>query len=77
MRARSDRPEQRYITNTYEVPEGGTAVRAGLGGIWITYASEDRVVRVDPDTGQVVAAIEVGSGPRFLAVGEGGVWVMN
>ena len=60
-------PNNVDITNTYEVPEGGTAVRAGLGGIWITYASEDRVVRVDPDTGQVVAAIEVGSGPRFLA----------
>jgi YVTN family beta-propeller protein len=24
-----------------------------------------------------VASIEVGSGPRFLTVGEGGVWVMN
>ncbi len=70
-------PNNVDITNTYEVPEGGTAVRAGLGGIWITYASEDRVVRVDPDSGQVVSAIEVGAGPRFLAVGEGGVWVMN
>jgi virginiamycin B lyase len=65
------------ITDTYDVPEGGTAVRAGLGGIWITYSSEDRVVRVDAETGAVVSEIDVGSGPRFLAVGEGGVWVMN
>ncbi|HET7236130.1 MAG TPA: hypothetical protein VFK59_06825 [Actinomycetota bacterium] len=65
------------IAETYEVPEGATAVRAGLGGIWITYYSEDRVLRVDPETGEVVAAIDVGSGPRFLDVGEGGVWVMD
>lgn len=70
-------PEIVEITDTYEVPEGATAVRAGLGGIWITYYSEDRVVRVDPETGEVVAAIDVGSGPRFLDVGEGGVWVMD
>jgi DNA-binding beta-propeller fold protein YncE len=65
------------ITDTYDVPDGGTAVRAGLGGIWIIYSSEDRVVRVDPETGQVVSEIQVGSGPRFLDVGAGGVWVMN
>ena len=65
------------IADTYDVPEGGTAVRAGLGGIWITYFAEDRVVRVDPETGGVVSEIDVGSGPRFLDVGEGGVWVMN
>jgi virginiamycin B lyase len=70
-------PESVDISAAYDVPEGGTAVRAGLGGVWITYASEDRVVRVDPETGRVVSSIEVGSGPRFLAVGEGGVWVMN
>lgn len=65
------------IANTYELPEGGTAVRAGLGGIWITYSSEDHVTHVDPTTGAIVADIDVGSGPRFLDVGEGGVWVMN
>ncbi len=65
------------IAETYDVPEDGTAVRAGLGGVWITYFAEDRVVRVDPETGAVVSEIDVGSGPRFLDVGEGGVWVMN
>lgn len=70
-------PEVVQITDTYDVPEGGTAVRAGLGGIWITYPFEDRVVRVNTDTGEVVSEIDVGSGPRFLDVGEGGVWIMN
>jgi streptogramin lyase len=65
------------ITDTYDVPEGGTAVRAGFGGVWITYADEDRVAHIDPESGDVVAEIDVGSGPRFLDVGDGGVWVMN
>jgi YVTN family beta-propeller protein len=70
-------PETVKITAAYDVPEGGTAVRVGLGGIWITYSDEDRVAHVDPETGAVVSEINVGSGPRFLDVGEGGVWVMN
>jgi len=70
-------PETVEITETYDVPEGGTAVRAGLGGVWITYFSEDRIAHVDPETGEIVAEIDVGSGPRFLDVGEGGVWVMD
>jgi YVTN family beta-propeller protein len=70
-------PESVEITDTYDVPEGGTAVRAGLGGIWITYSAKDRVVRVDPESGEVVSEIGVGSGPRFLDVGGSGVWVMN
>jgi virginiamycin B lyase len=70
-------PETVEIADTYDVPEGGTAVRAGLGGIWIAYFSEGRVAHVDPETGEVAAEIDVGSGPHFLDVGEGGVWVMN
>src|SRR5262245_37458499 len=70
-------PRTVEVTDTYDIPEGGTAVRAGLGGIWITYFSEDRLAHVDPETGNVVAEIDVGSGPRFLDVGEGGVWVMD
>ena len=65
------------ITDTYDVPEGGIAVRAGLGGIWITNSLEDRVVQVEPETGEVVSQIDVGLDPMFLDVGEGGVWVMN
>jgi virginiamycin B lyase len=70
-------PRTVRIADTYEVPEGATAVRAGLGGIWITYSAEDRVAHVDPETGAVLSEIDVGVGPRFLDVGEGGVWVMN
>jgi 40-residue YVTN family beta-propeller repeat len=35
------------------------------------------VQRIDPMTNRVVATIPVRCQPRFLAVGEGGVWVLN
>ena len=35
------------------------------------------MTRVEPRTGSVVATIPVGPGPSALAVGEGGVWVVN
>jgi streptogramin lyase len=70
-------PKRMQVADAFDVPEGGTAVRAGLGGVWITYADTDQVVHVDPDTGEVVATIDVGLGPRFFDVGSGGVWVMN
>lgn len=65
------------IVGRYDIEEGATAVRAGLGGIWITYSDLDQVAHVDPATGEVVASIDVGLGPRFLDVGAGGVWIMN
>ena len=55
---------------------GASAVRAGLGGIWVTNSQTDSVVRLDPSTGKIVATIPVASGPRFFDVGAGAVWVM-
>ena len=70
-------PNRAEIAAHYEIPPGATAVRAGLGGVWIVYSGENAVLRVDPDTGKVVAAIAVGQSPLFFDIGEGGVWVMN
>jgi YVTN family beta-propeller protein len=66
-------PKTLEITNRYPVPPGATAVRAGLGGVWITNNRADSVVRLDPSTGKVVAIIPVASGPRFFDVGAGGL----
>jgi streptogramin lyase len=35
------------VTNRYPVPPGASAVRAGLGGVWITYFGDNSVVRLD------------------------------
>lgn len=70
-------PAAGTVADSYPVPTGGTAVRAGLGGVWIAYPDEGRLLRVDPTNGRVVARIPVGNGPRFMDVGAGAVWVMN
>jgi streptogramin lyase len=69
-------PKTLKVTNRYPVPGGASAVRAGLGGVWITSYQTDSVVRLDPSTGKVVATIPVAPGPRFFDVGAGAVWVM-
>jgi YVTN family beta-propeller protein len=48
------------------------AVTTGLGGVWITRG--DRVVRIDPGSGQPTASYPVPS-PASLAVGDGAVWI--
>jgi virginiamycin B lyase len=69
-------PETLEVTNRYPVPGGASAVRAGLGGVWITNYQTDSLLRLDPSTGKIVATIPVASGPRFFDVGAGAVWVM-
>jgi YVTN family beta-propeller protein len=65
------------VVDTYAIPGGASAVRAGLGGVWIVYSDRDAVLHLDPATGTIEAAIATGAGPLFFDVGEGGVWVMN
>ena len=70
-------PRRVKIIDSFDITEGGTAVRAGEGGVWITYVDDNKVLRVDPKTGEIVAEIDVGLSPRFFDVGVGGVFVMN
>jgi virginiamycin B lyase len=69
-------PKTLKVTGRYPVPGGAAAVRAGLGGVWVTNSQTDSVLRLDPSTGKIVATIPVASGPRFFDVGAGAVWVM-
>ena len=70
-------PATNKVTGTFEILGAPTAVRAGLGGVWVSDPTNDVVSRVDPGSGIVVASIPVGGRPQFLAVGEGAVWTMN
>jgi YVTN family beta-propeller protein len=56
---------------------GATDLAAGLGAIWVSDAANGRVLRVDPHTDQVTDAINVGTGPNAITVGERSVWVAN
>ena len=43
--------------------------------MWVTNNCDGTVTRIDPATNEVVATIETGHHPKWLAVGGGHVWV--
>src|SRR5262249_41176932 len=69
-------PKSNAVAATIDPPAPPAAIRAGEGGLWLI-SDLRKVVRLDLATGDVVAEIAVGSGPRFTAVGGGSVWVEN
>jgi YVTN family beta-propeller protein len=53
-----------------------SAVAVGEGAVWVTNGNAE-VVRVDPETNEVVATIQVGNDPSAIATGDGAVWVAD
>jgi streptogramin lyase len=53
---------------------GATCVAAGAGAVWVTNADENKVVRIDPETGDLTD-IPVGGFPEGIAFGFRSVWV--
>jgi DNA-binding SARP family transcriptional activator/DNA-binding beta-propeller fold protein YncE len=49
-------------------------VAVGAGAVWIADPSMRRIVRVDPRSGRITRAEQVGAEPTGVAVGEGAVW---
>lgn len=70
-------PKTNRVVGRYALPDGVTAVRAGLGALWATNAANGELLRIEPRTAKLVATIRVGAGARFFAVGAGAVWVQN
>jgi len=56
-------------------PDGRPAI--GFGSVWVAMYDDNKVWRIDPDTGTPQAIIPVGHGPWSAAVGSGSVWVTN
>jgi len=52
-------------------------VRLGPGAVWVTSFANDTVYRIEPDTHEVIAEIEVGANPEGLLVTDEAVWVAN
>jgi DNA-binding beta-propeller fold protein YncE len=55
---------------------GADAIAVGLGSVFVSNTSEDKVVQIDL-TDSAFATIGVGGGPLRIAAGEGAVWVLN
>lgn len=70
-------PQTNAVVGSWPLPTGAAAVRAGLGSLWVTVSTSDQLLRIDPQDPSSQTPIAVGDFPRFLAVGEDAVWVMN
>jgi len=59
--------------------DGGfpSSVAIGFGSLWVTDVVADQLVRIDPENGDVLARIDVGTAPTAVVVGDDAVWVAN
>ena len=71
IRPGSDRAE------TIPVSGGPLGIVAGAGAVWVVTFWPKELVRIDPETRQVLRRIPIGDGPLGVAVGAGAVWVTN
>ena len=73
--AKLDPSTGRILVRVAGLASAGIAV--GYGAVWVPEPKKDLVVRLNIRTGRVEARIPVSGGPRRVAVGEGGVWVVT
>jgi YVTN family beta-propeller protein len=62
------------------IPErlgGPTAIAVDEQAVWTVDYEDGLARRVDPEAGEIVREIDVGSGPSAVAAGAGSVWVAN
>jgi DNA-binding beta-propeller fold protein YncE len=52
-----------------------THVAVGSGSVWVTSFDADRLYRIDPEQGRVVATIETCDGPDAVAASDEGTWI--
>jgi virginiamycin B lyase len=62
-------------TPTIALAAAPTRLAAAQDAVWVLTPADNRVVRIDPATNEVVATITVGRASSGLAVGAGAVWV--
>ena len=53
---------------TRQVGDFPTAVAVGHGSVWVANAGDGTLSRIDPETSEVVATIQLGASPEAIAV---------
>ncbi len=66
---------QPRTVETFPVGDGPVDLAADETGVWVANSLDRTVSRIDPESGDVVATIDIGNEPRRIAAGEGAVWV--
>jgi streptogramin lyase len=69
-------PKSNRVVATHPTGVPGVALVEANGSLWASLPSRDAVAQIGLD-GTVKRTIDVGAGPRFIAAGEGGVWVLG
>jgi DNA-binding SARP family transcriptional activator/ABC-type branched-subunit amino acid transport system substrate-binding protein len=64
-----------YLPGDRSVLDNPWSLATGLGGVWVTDGSS-RLIRVNPHTSSISAAIDVGGSLNGVAVGEGAIWTI-
>lgn len=59
----------------FHVANFGSAITAGGGAVWVGDLLSDEVLKIDPDTGDVLKDVASGANPDTLAYLNGNVWV--
>lgn len=59
------------------VGRDSAVVNLGFGSVWVTSSGENKLYRINPQSGKIVARIAVAAQPRFTAIGAGSVWVLS
>jgi hypothetical protein len=57
------------------VQRGGSQMSTGFGSVWVSEGAGGTVVRIDPDSGDIIARIEVADGPLKLQPADEKMWV--
>ncbi len=68
-------PGQTETLSHFPVGDGPVDVAVGEGAVWVVNQLDRTVMRIDPESGDVEATIEIGNEPQKVAAGEGFVWV--
>jgi hypothetical protein len=70
-------PATNTVRQNIAIPAGSYNPLASGETVWITGHDKDLLTAVDAASGKLLASINVGPKPRFLASGGGSVWTLN
>jgi virginiamycin B lyase len=70
-------PATNTVSQKISIPAGSYNPLSSGNMVWITGFARNVLTAVDASSGKVLAAIPVGSKPRFLTSGGGSVWTLN
>jgi YVTN family beta-propeller protein len=66
-----------FVHSPHTIGKSPYEIALYKGMLWVALKDENRVVKIDPSDGKVVASIEVGNQPVSITSGQKGVWVAN